>query len=404
MIEWIVACILLLALVVLVGRRGYRHLLGRRLPWAIVLLGGAAGWMLEALPFTEWRATPSMLSAIAAGCGLFGARLVARGVAGWARGMERDLAAGAAPATTGVGARMVHPLIGAGLWLFGAALLYILVAMRHETLESRGAPRDRETGVRLGAEDRRLEPDAPTGRAALLVHGFNGSPSDFGDLPEALRAAGFAVRVLRLPGHGTIPAALDSVATSDHATAVEEARAELEKTHADVTLVGFSYGGALAVRSAAARAPRRLVLVNPWVGDAVRPWGCPFSVDSLMEVGGAITTRVIRPPGMRRINDPEGAARHVSNATFRTKAAAEARDFARAAGTPETVAKLTAPTLVVLSSTDRTSAPERTEAWFVALPLADTSKRLVRFELSDHVILHDYDRAAAAAAIVEFLR
>src|SRR5690606_7917458 len=65
-------------------------------------------------------------------------------------------------------------------------------------------PRDPATGIMLGAEERDLGPkDAPG--VAILVHGFIGAGDNFDGLPEAIADAGWRVRVMRLPGHGTSP-------------------------------------------------------------------------------------------------------------------------------------------------------------------------------------------------------
>jgi hypothetical protein len=68
--------------------------------------------------------------------------------------------------------------------------------------------------------------------AALLVHGLSDSPYSMRALADTLYAQGYYVLALRLPGHGTLPAALVDVSWRDWYAAV-----------------------ALAARHAAAQAP-----------------------------------------------------------------------------------------------------------------------------------------------------
>jgi len=93
---------------------------------------------------------------------------------------------------------------------------------------------------------------------------------------RAYRDHGFVAIVIRLPAHGTVPAALTDVEWEDWAAAtrlaVREARRRTAPT-APLHLVGFSNGGALALKYALdaiadpqeAR-PDRLVLISPMIG------------------------------------------------------------------------------------------------------------------------------------------
>jgi alpha-beta hydrolase superfamily lysophospholipase len=58
-------------------------------------------------------------------------------------------------------------------------------------------------GVMKGAESVYLENQSE--KAALLVHGFIGSPTDYGQLPRLLFEKGYTVSVPLLPRHGTSP-------------------------------------------------------------------------------------------------------------------------------------------------------------------------------------------------------
>lgn len=398
MFEFAIVSLLLLAFCVLVAREGHRHLLRPGLPWAILGCGALAGGIVEALPFTPFRAAASVQTLVAVVCGLLVGRLAARGAVGWARGQERDLAAGHLPEQQ----RLVHPLIAGGLWISGTAMLWALVCARHERLEVAASPRDPETGVMDGAEAVALDPPAGSAGArshgVVLVHGFLGSPADFGDTAVRLHARGFTVRSVRLPHHGTVPSALADADPADALAAVDAARDELAATHAKVSLVGFSYGGALAIRSAAARPPHRLVVANPLLGELATPAWMPVATDTLLPVVARVTPRVIRPPGMIRCNDPEGAARVRGYSTVPLGAVVRATAYAAAArdAAPE------CPTLVLLSETDHTTPSARTDAWYRALPVPPT-RQIARFTSSDHLLFLDHDRDAAIDAIADWL-
>jgi len=121
-----------------------------------------------------------------------------------------------------------------------------------------------------------LEPDgAPTG-AVVLLHGLTDSPYSLRHIARRYRDLGFVAVAIRMPAHGTVPAALTAVEWEDWDAATRLAvREAVRRTGPSKPLhiVGFSNGGALAIKYALdaleddrlAR-PDRLVLISPMIG------------------------------------------------------------------------------------------------------------------------------------------
>lgn len=121
-----------------------------------------------------------------------------------------------------------------------------------------------------------LMPDGKPAGAVVMLHGLTDSPYSLRHLAAHYRAAGYVVVAIRLPGHGTVPAALTDASWEDWLAAtrlaVREARRQVPAP-LPLHIVGFSNGGALAMMYAMealddkklAR-PDRLVLISPMIG------------------------------------------------------------------------------------------------------------------------------------------
>ena len=121
-----------------------------------------------------------------------------------------------------------------------------------------------------------LEPDGPPIGAVVLLHGLTDAPYSLRHIARRYRDRGFVAIGIRLPGHGTVPAALTDIEWEDWDAAtrlaVREARRRAGPS-APLHIVGFSNGGALAVKyaldamadSRLAQADR-LILVSPMIG------------------------------------------------------------------------------------------------------------------------------------------
>lgn len=121
-----------------------------------------------------------------------------------------------------------------------------------------------------------LMPERTPAGVAVLLHGLTDSPYSLRHLAVHYRQAGYAVVAIRLPGHGTVPAALTDAGWEDWLAATRLAVREgrrLVPAPLPLHIVGFSNGGALALMSAmeaiddpSLARPDRLILISPMIG------------------------------------------------------------------------------------------------------------------------------------------
>jgi len=121
-----------------------------------------------------------------------------------------------------------------------------------------------------------MEPAGAPKGVVVLLHGLTDSPYSLRHVAAHYVERGFVAIGIRLPAHGTVPAGLTRVHWEDWSAAtrlaVREARRRVSAP-APLHLVGFSNGGALAVKYSLdaiedPRLPRadRLVLFTPMIG------------------------------------------------------------------------------------------------------------------------------------------
>ena len=109
--------------------------------------------------------------------------------------------------------------------------------------------------------------EAGSGPLVLLCHGFPDLWCSWREQMAALAAAGWTVRVPRLPGHGTRWQDMNITTWEDWYAEADRTIRELMSAHDKVFVMGLSMGGSLSLRIAEQHgsAIAGLVLVNPAV-------------------------------------------------------------------------------------------------------------------------------------------
>jgi alpha-beta hydrolase superfamily lysophospholipase len=121
-----------------------------------------------------------------------------------------------------------------------------------------------------------MEPAGAPAGAVVFLHGLTDAPYSLRHIARLYRDAGYVSIGIRLPGHGTVPAALAHIEWEDWMAAtrlaIREARRRIGPDR-PLHLVGFSNGGALVMMYALdalddkrLTRPDRLILISPMIG------------------------------------------------------------------------------------------------------------------------------------------
>lgn len=99
--------------------------------------------------------------------------------------------------------------------------------------------------------------------AALLIHGYPGTPAEMRPIAELLHDAGWTVNAPLLPGFGSEMETLADKTNEDWLHAIEAEYLSLRGNAKTMAIVGYSMGGALALQLAAKYPPDALILFAP---------------------------------------------------------------------------------------------------------------------------------------------
>jgi carboxylesterase len=134
---------------------------------------------------------------------------------------------------------------------------------------------------------------------ALIIHGFLGSPRDMRPLGRELANAGVTARGILLPGFAAAVDELGRVRARDWVAAAHDAWQELQAGATHTAVIGFSMGGAVALRLAAEAgvSPDELILLAPH-------WRIADRRSVVLPVAKHVIRR-FKPFGPLDLDDPE---------------------------------------------------------------------------------------------------
>ncbi len=237
------------------------------------------------------------------------------------------------------------------------------------------------------------EPESIDGgpHGALVLHGFTGNPHSMRGLAHALAAAGFAVELPLLPGHGTTVEDMQRTGWADWLGAAEDAYKALSaRVPGKVVIAGLSMGGALTCWLAADHPEvAGIAVINGLVAE---PPGMRDFVQQLVDDGQEVMAGIGSD-----IADPDS---HES--AYADTPLAPLLTMMEAAGEFQgRLSRIACPVLVLNSPQDHVVPPENSDT--LAASVTGPVER-VTLERSFHVATLDYDRELVERSVVDFAR
>jgi carboxylesterase len=234
------------------------------------------------------------------------------------------------------------------------------------------------------------EPETIDGgpHGALVMHGFTGNPSSMRGVAHALAAAGFAVELPRLPGHGTSVEDMIETGWPDWIGEAEAAYQRLAAKVDKVFIVGLSMGGAITCWLAADHPEvAGIAAINAVVSE---PPGIVELVQALIDEGHEVMDAIGSD-----VADPDVTESAYDATPLRPllTMAAAAADLERR------LPQITCPVLVLNSPQDHVVPPENSD--ILAASVAGPVER-VTLERSYHVATVDYDKELIERSVVDF--
>lgn len=223
----------------------------------------------------------------------------------------------------------------------------------------------------------------------LVIHGFTGNPSSMRPIGEAMAAAGHAVEMPRLPGHGTTVEDMNTTSWADWSAEVEAAYQRLAGRCDHVVAMGLSMGGTLTAWIGAEHPEiAGLVLINAAAepSEDMRA-GLQAMLDGGDDYMDGIGSDVADP------DVTESAYAKVPLAPLVSMLGAVADLQDRLPG-------ITAPALIMTSPEDHVVAPSASD--HLAATLGGPVER-VSLERSYHVATIDHDRDLIVERITDFV-
>ncbi len=236
--------------------------------------------------------------------------------------------------------------------------------------------------------------------AVLLIHGFLGAGQNFDDLPERLAAAGFFVRVMLLPGHGTTPEDLAKIDSATLKQAVIEEVVTLKTQNMRVFLIGHSMGGTLAVLAATHQDVNGIVLAAPFFKVTRKPYYL-LPPETWFNFSKHFLTWIYKGRRFVQVNRPEAKDKILSYRWVPTSAISTLFDLGKEAAASYVVSSITCPCLIIHSTGDEAASYDAAREFFNKLRVPD--KQFVELHRSNHHLFFDYDAPQVNDTILEWL-
>lgn len=227
-------------------------------------------------------------------------------------------------------------------------------------------------------------------RGVLLIHGFTGSPAEVRLLGDFLHKEGYTVLAPRLSGHGTTVEDMAKTKWPHWYSTVEDAYHILKTLCSNITVIGLSMGGLLALKLAAEYQVDRLVSLSTPI----------FIADKRLNM--LPVYRMFRDfvPKKRKIYadiDPKYSVGYAATPLSSLTSLLQLIQHVEIL-----LPKIHAPLLIVQGWHDHTVQPQ--SAQYIYDLVASVDKTLLWLEKSGHIVTIDSEHEHVFRKISEFLK
>lgn len=231
----------------------------------------------------------------------------------------------------------------------------------------------------------------------LMIHGYSSGPQDMRLLAETVSDEfNDSVYVPRLNGHGEVPSRLLNLTLDDWYEQIEQDHTLLNTTCDAVNVVGFSFGGTLALRLSEEKSLKNTYLISPYLSP--KKFFLPFLDFSWYLNTFADDLVYIKKYTLAQINSDEYIDDYISYWAFNFRVVQRSSIFIEE--TANTLSAIKNPVLLQHSTKDLTADFSASE--YILDEISSSQKKLISYNASNHILLFDYDRDEVIQQVIAF--
>ena len=225
----------------------------------------------------------------------------------------------------------------------------------------------------------------------LLIHGFTGSPSHMRLIGEGLHRAGFSVKCILLPGHGTKPEDMKKASWQDWLRAVRLAAKEMRQKYQYFSVAGLSMGGVLS-----------LILAQEMDVNTCVPIAAPIRIFTPFRRFALVMSPFVPMIGWgpEKEEEPDPNTYHIGYRRYPTKSVHDLSVLMDKA--EKDLSLIRCPVLAIQSRMDKTVRPESPK--LILEGVSSREKGMLWLETSPHVCTITDEKEKIIEAMTVFLR
>jgi len=231
----------------------------------------------------------------------------------------------------------------------------------------------------------------------FLIHGYASTPNEMKEIAEEIKKEfNDQIYAIRLKGHSETPSKVLDLTLDDWYSQVEEEYDRISPNCEKINVLGFSFGGALTLKLAEEKELNNIYLISTFLAPSHHwYWGIPLEIYLKL-----LSEKVnyIKKSKIAQINSKEGLENYIAYWNFPLPPVKNSFPFLK--DVENNLNKINENILIMHSKGDRTANHKKSIK--INQKISSENKKLIIYNLSNHVLLHDYDKDFAISEIINF--